>query len=110
MKLPNGESAIVNLTKLSDYILSPTHLLGRHKARVFRSSLGITAANAADLQLALICAAQESEAKLGTSDSYGIRYIIDFEWSWNGRTALIRSSWIISTGTDVPRFLTCYVL
>jgi hypothetical protein len=42
MSLPNGERAIVEVAKLRDYCLSPTHPRGRHKARVFAASLGIT--------------------------------------------------------------------
>jgi hypothetical protein len=110
MKLPNGETAIVDKAKIEDYCLSPTHLLGRHKARVFLSVLGITAENAFELQVALSTAACEGNAILGTSDEYGTRYIIDFELRWIERVALIRSSWMLRTHETSPRFLTCYVL
>lgn len=79
MKLPNGESAIVDVAKLRDYCLSPTHPRGRHKARVFASVLGIIAAKAEQLRDALLKAAIGNEAIPGPSDEYGFRYIIDFE-------------------------------
>jgi hypothetical protein len=41
VKLPNGDRADLG-TKLSDYVLNSEHRRGRHKARVFESSLGIT--------------------------------------------------------------------
>jgi hypothetical protein len=44
VKLPNGDRADLG-TKLSDYVLNPEHQHGRHKARVFASSLGITRQN-----------------------------------------------------------------
>jgi hypothetical protein len=110
MKLPGGEDAIVDITKIRDYCLSPTHIIGRHKARVFQSALGLTATDAIHLQVVLKSAARSQEAVPGISDIYGTRYIIDFELQWNERVAIIRSSWIIRTGEIAPRFLTCYIL
>lgn len=46
MKLPGAERAIVDIRKLSDYCLSPEHLRGRNKARVFAATLGLTSADA----------------------------------------------------------------
>lgn len=43
MKIPNCEQAFVDIVKLQDYCLNAEHLRGRHKARVFRSVLGLTA-------------------------------------------------------------------
>ena len=37
---------VVEIAKLRDYCLSDTHPRGRHKARVFRSRLALTAADA----------------------------------------------------------------
>lgn len=38
MKLPNGDRAVVDIVKLTDYCLSTTHPRGRHKARVFAAT------------------------------------------------------------------------
>ena len=110
MRLPSGETAIVEMEKLRDYCLSPRHPRGRHKARVFLSVLGIGADGAEELSAALIEAALHGDATLGTTDKYGVRYIIDFELTWSFRTAMIRSSWIIPANEISPRLLTCYVL
>lgn len=110
MKLPNGGTAIIELTKLTEYCLSPTHLRGKHKARVFESVLGITLEHALMLQAVLEDAAAENDAIQGASDLYGTRYIIDFELSWNEKTAIVRSCWIFRAGETSPHFLTCYVL
>jgi hypothetical protein len=59
VKLPNGGQADLG-TKLEDYSLNPLHRDGRHKARVFRSALGITQANAGFLRSALEEAAAAS--------------------------------------------------
>lgn len=44
MQLPNSESAIVPEEKLRDYLLSPTHPIGRYKASFFQR-LGYEQAN-----------------------------------------------------------------
>jgi hypothetical protein len=46
MKLPNAERAVVDIAKLQDYSLNPAHDVGKHKARVFRSALGLTISDA----------------------------------------------------------------
>jgi hypothetical protein len=110
MKLPDGEDAIVDLPKLRDYCLSQIHPRGRHKARVFLSALAMTAADAEELRATLLNAARERNALPGASDTYGDRYIIDFELTRSGKAAKIRSSWIVLTGESAPRFVTCFVL
>ena len=110
MKLPRSEYAIVDSAKLYDYCLSETHPRGRHKARVFESVLGMMRRDAEALRDILLRAAIQEDAVLGTSDEYGARYIIDFELNWTGRSARIRSSWIVRTGEQTPRFVTCFLL
>ena len=109
MKLPNGESAMLDLRKVHDYCLSLVHPRGKHKARVFEVALGLTAEDSVILAGALYRAAAENEAMQGTSDRYD-RFIIDFDLEHKGRTAAIRSCWIVLTGENVPRFVTCYIL
>lgn len=110
MRLPNGEVSIVEIEKLRDYCLSLTHPRGRHKARVFLSLVGLTAAHSEELRTALISAALEGNATLGTIDRYGTRYTIDFELRRGERAANIRSCWIVRTGEIAPRFVTCFIL
>jgi hypothetical protein len=110
MKLPSGEAAIVEIEKLRDYCLSRSHPRGRHKARVFLSRLGMTAAHAEELRTALLDAALNGNATPGASDLYGTRYIIDFELRRDARAAEIRSCWIVLSGEIAPRFVTCYIL
>jgi hypothetical protein len=110
MKLPNAEASIVEIEKLRDYCLSREHPRGRHKARVFLSLLGMTAAHAEELRAALIEAALKEDAVQGVSDQYGTRYIIDFDLRRCGRMARIRSCWIVLKSEIAPRFVTCYIL
>src|ERR1700756_4648521 len=48
--LPNGDRAIVDIRKLADYCLNPSHPRGRHKARVFRQAAGLQQGDAAWLR------------------------------------------------------------
>jgi glycosyltransferase A (GT-A) superfamily protein (DUF2064 family) len=109
MKLPNGERAMVELEKLQTYCLNQHHPRGRHKARVF-AAVGILEEHAAQLQKALLEAAQTGDAEVGTPSPYGSRFVVDFDLLHEGRTIRIRSAWIIRSGEDLPRLTTCYVL
>jgi hypothetical protein len=111
MKLPNGARAVVEIGKLRDYCLSAQHPEGRHKARVFLSALGMAAQDAGGLREILLSAAVNSPmASVTSSDEYGCRYSVDMVVSWGSRAALVRSAWIIKTGEDFPRLVSCYVL
>ncbi len=58
MKIPNAESAFVDIVKLRDYSLSPEHEEGKHKARVFAVALGLTVDHAEWLREKLLAAAK----------------------------------------------------
>jgi hypothetical protein len=91
MKLPGGDRAIVDLAKLRDYCLNPSHPRGQHKSRLFASVLGLTQDDAEFLCEQLLRAAREADATATRRDEYGERYQIDFELS-RGRRATIRSA------------------
>jgi hypothetical protein len=110
MKVPGAECAVVDIRKLSNYCLDPTHAEGKHKARLFAAALGMTVSDAADLRDALLEAVQTEAAQLGRRDDYGQRYTVDFLLEWRGRRAMIRSAWIIEHDADAPRLTTCYPL
>ena len=110
MKLPNADQAFVDIAKLRDYCLSTTHPVGKHKARVFASVLGLTAADSGLLRDALLQAARFQEATAGEEDEYGRRYTVDFVMSGPAGQATIRSCWIVRQGEDFARLTSCYVL
>jgi hypothetical protein len=110
MKLPRAAEAVIDIAKLRDYCLSRTHARGRHKARVFFAALGIGERHAEQLSAALKQAVEELEATPGLSDQFGTRYVVDFIWEIEGRSARIRSSWILPLDETAPRFITCFVL
>ncbi len=108
--LPNAENAVVDIRKLRDYCLNSEHDEGKHKARLFSSTLGITANNAEELRQILLKVVKTHEVRLQRCDEFGQRYTLDFTLEWQDRSATIRSGWIIEEGSDVPRLTTCYPL
>lgn len=110
MLIPNAENAVVDIRKLRDYCLNLDHDEGKHKARLFSSSLSMTAENAEDLRQVLLEVVKTQEAQLGRRDEFGQRYTLDFTLEWQDRSATIRSGWIIEHDSDIPRLTTCYPL
>ena len=82
MKLPNAENAVVDVAKLRDYCLNPNHPEGKHKARVFKETLGITHDDAERLRQVILEAALKAEATKQESTDFGRRFIVDFQVSW----------------------------
>jgi hypothetical protein len=110
MLIPNTEAAVVDVEKLRGYCLNPFHSLGRYKAGVFSSALGLSGEDATEMANALLGAARNNNAHVGRLDRFGQRYVIDFELERAEKKATIRTAWIIETGTDFPRLTTCFVL
>jgi len=78
VKLPNGDRADLG-TKLNDYVLNSEHRRGRHKGRVFESSLGITRENQQLLADALRKAAADSADVISMGDQgFGETFEIRF--------------------------------
>ena len=109
-RLPHGDRAIVDSRKLEDYCLNPPHSKGRHKARVFREALGIGPGDAVWLRDALLEAARSREVLQIATDSWGSRWRLDVSIARLGKRAMVRSVWIVRTGEDLPRLVSCWVL
>jgi hypothetical protein len=110
VKLPNGDRADLG-TKLSDYVLNPEHRHGRHKARVFVSSLGITRQNQQLLADALRKAATDSTDVISIGDQdFGEIFEIRFRLATGRGAATVLSAWIIRRGEDFPRLVTCFIV
>ncbi|MGE3272519.1 MAG: DUF6883 domain-containing protein [Chloroflexota bacterium] len=110
MKLPNGGRADLGV-KLEEYVLNPEHRHGRHKARVFSSTLGITLANRDILRHAILAAAVDSdEVERRGDNGHGEVFVIRFAVRTVQGTATVLTAWIILHGEDIPRLTTCYIV
>ena len=108
--LPNGRQAILDVRKIEEYCLSPSHSRGRHKARLFREALGVLQIDAQWLRDVLLRSAAELEAVELETDAFGTRWRVDAEVARHDRSVMVRTVWIVRSGEDVPRFVTCWVL
>lgn len=109
MRLPNGDRAVVDIRKLTDYALNPAHPRGGPKAQVFASALGLGPSDAEAVASRLRELAKSADVELGAADSRGQRYILDFEMSAGGRVVTVRSAWIVEQGLDFPRLISCFI-
>ena len=110
MKLPNCEKAYVDDLKLIAYCLDPEHKVGKHKARVFQSVLGININNFYILKQAILEAALTQNAIFTNKIEYGELYNMDFDLTNIGRTATVRTAWIIKNEENFPRLTTCFII
>lgn len=108
--LPNAQNAIIELTKLRDYCLSSEHPRGRHKARVFREALGVSVDDAEWLRQKLYEGIQSHSAEKQEIDSFGDRWRVDLPLTRQTKSVVVRTGWIIKTGEQFPRLITCWVL
>ena len=110
MRLPYAERAQVDPRKLRDYCLNPAHPEGKHKARKFHATLGMTSADADALRDILLQVILTHDVQVGWQDQFGQRYTLDFWLDWQGHRVLIRSGWILEPESDSPRLTSCYPL
>ena len=108
MKLPNAENAIVEVSKLVEYLLNSSHRRGASKAKLLHS-LGY---NASDYQRLI----EDLRLQHLTSDViderdtlWGNRFDIVAPLTGpSGDTVMFRSIWQIDLGLDTPRLITMY--
>lgn len=108
-KLPNAEKAVIPAEKLSEYVLNPEHPVGKNKAVLFDTLLGLTAIHADELSTAIRNAVLVNPAQFTREDEYGKRYEVSFDFFRNGRKCVILTAWIIPKNEGIPRLTTCYI-
>lgn len=108
MTLPYGEAAFVPSLKLTRYLLSTSHPVGRSKARFLRSR-GFHDGNVPDLRAALVGVAQSGEVTEVEHTPHGVKHVVEGEIQTpHCDRARIRTVWITETGDARPRFVTAY--
>jgi hypothetical protein len=108
MKLPNGDRAIIPIAKLLGYCLNPNHMKGKHKARVFKSALGITADNAEQLVQLIQLAAIQGEVVQSRTTDFGQEHKLD--WTIPDHDDLqLRTIWIIPQDSADPQLISAFI-
>jgi hypothetical protein len=107
--LPAVERAIIERRKLESYLLDPSHGEGRHKARVFRSVLGIAAADSRYLNDAILAGVRDAPVSAIVPTPYGSRCTVVLPiQGLNGQRHDVVTGWLV-TGDGPPRLVTAYV-
>lgn len=106
MKLPNWENAYIQSSKLTGYLLSETHEVGRSKAKLLRA-FGFNDSNVGMLGEELLNIVRTQDVVEVLTTGHGTKYVIDGEIKTpSERTLKLRTVWIIDTGQTEPRFVT----
>lgn len=107
MRLPNPGKASIPREKIHDYLLSPVHSVGRHKA-VFFGSLGYTQDQWQLLEQD-IRALVRKEVSRTVKTEFGTKYEIRGSITGpSGSSSAIVSAWMVLEGEEIPRFITAY--
>lgn len=110
MRLPNAEGARIDPGKLTRYLLSENHPVGRSKARFFRG-IGFNESNLAVLEQGLIGIVKTEAVVETVASRHGMKYVVDgMITTPSGSRVRVRTIWIIDAGQDIPRFVTAYPL
>jgi len=108
MELPNKSKAYIPPEKITGYLLSETHAVGKSKAKYFRSH-GFNYDNADQLRQALLGIAQVGHVVDAEKSTYGTKYIIDGDVKTpKGVMIRTRTIWIVEKSIDSPYFVTAY--
>jgi hypothetical protein len=108
MKLPNGDQAIIPIGKLLGYCLNPNHTKGKHKARVFKSALGITVDNVERLVELIQLATVEGEVVQSRTTDFGQEFKLD--WMVPDYDGLqLRTIWIIPYDSTAPQLVSAFI-
>ena len=108
--LPNADRAHIPPGKLAGYSLNPDHPEGAHKARVFRSALSLTRADADWLWDRILDAVRTLRAREMPETEHGRRYVVEVPLATEAGAAVVLTAWIVRNDETFPRLTSCYVL
>jgi hypothetical protein len=109
VRLPRADEAVIPTPKLVNYALDQTHERGQHKARVFASALGITAADWRYLHDQILAAVPNADVRGTRITPFGIAYeVVVMLDGLNGKTLPVVTTWMINLGGP-PRLTSTWV-
>lgn len=106
MKIPNGDRAIIERSKLVNYALNVSHERGGSKARKL-IRYGYSPDKWKQLELDIRKYHLTADIRIEKATRYGMRYEIRAALpSPVNRQLYVKTVWQIDNGTDVPRLIT----
>ncbi|MFB2977595.1 DUF6883 domain-containing protein [Microseira sp. BLCC-F43] len=104
--LPNRENAFIQPAKLTGYLLSETHSVGKSKAKFFRE-FGFNEENVEILEQELLRVARFQEINETITTTHGTKYtIVGTINTPSGKAVNVITVWIIDANQETPRFVT----
>jgi hypothetical protein len=104
------DNANIPENKILEYALNKEHLRGKDKAIAFEKALGYNKDNYKDLIKAVKDNLNNYPAIPKGESEYGKSYEVTMMITGpNGKTAKIKTGWIIDKDSDIPRLITIYV-
>jgi hypothetical protein len=108
MKLPNADKAIVEREKIADYLLDSAHPDNSGKAEFFER-FGFRRNEWKILADAFLALARTAEVAQSMKSPHGQKYVtVGRIESPNGKTASVRTIWIVDKGLNIARLVTAY--
>ena len=106
--LSNASQAVVDPSKVRDYLLSSSHPVGRFKAAIF-FALGYSQLDWETLSNALLVIAQTGDARSGEPSTFGQKYEVSAMLNGpNGRSRRVKTIWLVESEASARRFVTAY--
>jgi len=107
MKMPYCSSANIAIEKITEYLLSLSHPRGSMKARWF-NTLGYDIQKPNELVESLLSLAC-LDVQASEETDYGTKYVIVGNITGpNGRSAKVKTIWILTVGNVAPKLVTAY--
>lgn len=107
MKVPYCKYAYASRNKI-EYLISLTHVVGKHKAVVFRSR-GFNESNMDLLEDELLNIINSCDIVSTRITSWGVGYRVDGLINTpDGRTINLTTAWFVDNGKRPPRFVSAY--
>jgi hypothetical protein len=107
VKLPRADRVRIDMRKVSDYLLSPMHPVGRFKAWVFRA-LGFEQATIAAFVAEVRRIAAEGEVAEVEDFEFGRKYTVPGELKGPRGAARVVTVWIQEAGREDVRLVTVH--
>jgi uncharacterized protein DUF6883 len=108
VRLPGRDKIKVTEAKIAEYLLSPSHPYGRHKA-AFLMRFGFSLAQKSELAAALRSHGAGCEVTKVETSPFGMRYTVEGKLvTPDGRNPVVRSVWFVEKSEDTPRLVTVY--
>ena len=106
MKIPNRDRAIIEQTKITEYLLNTQHKRGGSKAKMLLQ-FGYSLENWQQLESDLRQFHLNADVDIVKETAYGVRYEVRAALiTPTSKQLFVRTVWQIDKGTDLPRLIT----